>query len=492
MLGDTGAQVSLIADPVKGIPLRPSNRQLYGITGTQRAGGEQELTVRYGKIELVHRFMVFPLGELGLDGILGVDLLLRLGPAALRDIGQQIGIDLSPKPQVPTPPLVNPTTQTQSEDNRPIPVGRVATTSWMERLLGSIRQWETTRPPPRRLRASYSTPTVHPEEAQNPERNPRESGGQTATSTEHKKKRRPRKKAKKMRGVPAGQKAQEKGEAYTTGSTKEKQQGVVPRTMEAEHRPKPAGPDALTNTPPTTSVTAPSKPEGWHHARATPHVSRARNSTQGDNQVKVQPMNEWMDDLDTHLDTMDHQYPTGVMPGGEDKEEKELFIGPKTPAGPGRRGDIKLRKQKAASKAPRQFTALEEMETEDESEPEHQPEGGSDSDGEPRVEAGEESITEESSGEEEQEGARHHYDDLRRLAEVRLDPMSGNTPYGDATPPTPEIPYWETDPRSLGPRPPTPGTPTPRTPNAAPRRPQRQRKLPRRLLDYHLEDHDSE
>ncbi|KAF6216032.1 hypothetical protein GE061_000369 [Apolygus lucorum] len=166
-------------------------------------------------------------------------------------------------------------------------------------------------------------------------------------------------------------------------------------------------------------------------------------------------MNEWMDDLDTHLDTMDHQYPTGVMPGGEDKEEKELFIGPKTPAGPGRRGDIKLRKQKAASKAPRQFTALvphnhrlapwsetvlqfhtrgieegewilephrlrEEMETEDESEPEHQPEGGSDSDGEPRVEAGEESITEESSGEEEQEGARHHYDDLRRLAEDRL------------------------------------------------------------------------
>uniref|UniRef100_A0A146M517 RNA-directed DNA polymerase n=1 Tax=Lygus hesperus TaxID=30085 RepID=A0A146M517_LYGHE len=92
LLGDTGAQISLLQQPVAGEPLLPSNTRPKGLGGYLSPLGEQQVEVRFCERGVRHRFVVADVGLPGLEGIMGVDLMSKMGPGVWEAIGAQLGL----------------------------------------------------------------------------------------------------------------------------------------------------------------------------------------------------------------------------------------------------------------------------------------------------------------------------------------------------------------------------------------------------------------
>lgn len=99
LLGDTGAQISLLHKPVKGTPLLPCTIRPRGLGGYLSPVGEQLVGVSYAGKTITHQFLIANVQLPGLNGIMGVDLMTQFGLAVWWDIGRSLGlggIDLGP------------------------------------------------------------------------------------------------------------------------------------------------------------------------------------------------------------------------------------------------------------------------------------------------------------------------------------------------------------------------------------------------------------
>ncbi|KAF6217001.1 hypothetical protein GE061_001353 [Apolygus lucorum] len=99
LLGDTGAQISLLHQLVPQAPLLPCTTRPRGLGGYLHTAGEQEVEVNYGGTSILHRFVIADVRIPGVDGIMGVDLMTKLGSAVWGDMGGQLGFR-----QTRTPP----------------------------------------------------------------------------------------------------------------------------------------------------------------------------------------------------------------------------------------------------------------------------------------------------------------------------------------------------------------------------------------------------
>lgn len=78
LLVDTGAQISLLREPVQGHEVRWSNLKARGVTGRAlRIRGEQEVECQIKGRKVSHRFTVADI-EMAYDGILGLDLMKKV------------------------------------------------------------------------------------------------------------------------------------------------------------------------------------------------------------------------------------------------------------------------------------------------------------------------------------------------------------------------------------------------------------------------------
>ncbi|KAF6204928.1 hypothetical protein GE061_019093 [Apolygus lucorum] len=91
LLGDTGAQISLLHQLVPQAPLLPCTTRPRGLGGYLHTAGEQEVEVNYGGTTILHRFVIADVRIPGVDGIMGVDLMTKLGSAVWGDMGGQLG-----------------------------------------------------------------------------------------------------------------------------------------------------------------------------------------------------------------------------------------------------------------------------------------------------------------------------------------------------------------------------------------------------------------
>ncbi|KAF6199116.1 hypothetical protein GE061_007141 [Apolygus lucorum] len=91
LLGDTGAQISLLHQRVPQAPLLPCTTRPRGLGGYLHTAGEQEVEVNYGGTSILHRFVIADVRIPGVDGIMGVDLMTKLGSAVWGDMGGQLG-----------------------------------------------------------------------------------------------------------------------------------------------------------------------------------------------------------------------------------------------------------------------------------------------------------------------------------------------------------------------------------------------------------------
>ncbi|KAF6200392.1 hypothetical protein GE061_006695 [Apolygus lucorum] len=78
LIVDTGAAVSVLAAPVRGVPLKPTSAMAWGADGGQlNFCGEQELDVELDGVIVRHNFLVFSQRGTGLD-LFGMDLMKRV------------------------------------------------------------------------------------------------------------------------------------------------------------------------------------------------------------------------------------------------------------------------------------------------------------------------------------------------------------------------------------------------------------------------------
>lgn len=79
MLVDTGAEVTLLKRPIQNVPLSQASGRVQGVTGDQLAlEGEQEVSVEFEGSKVRHKVIVARIA-MEADGLLGVDLLKKLG-----------------------------------------------------------------------------------------------------------------------------------------------------------------------------------------------------------------------------------------------------------------------------------------------------------------------------------------------------------------------------------------------------------------------------
>ena len=78
LLVDTGAQISVLKNPIPGIALEPSRLKARGVTGQSLTVlGEQELLCNLKGTKVRHRFTVAPI-DTDHEGLIGLDLLKKL------------------------------------------------------------------------------------------------------------------------------------------------------------------------------------------------------------------------------------------------------------------------------------------------------------------------------------------------------------------------------------------------------------------------------